>query len=108
MRTGRLRNPAEIRSRTLGKDAYGGRLDTWVKLADVWAEIKPTSGKDVVAGHLERGTTDTEITIRWIAGVDTSCRVVAGVRTFEIVSPPIDKNQRSAEMVLLCKEVFDV
>lgn len=108
MRTGRLRDPAEIQSRTSGKDAYGGRLDTWAKLADVWAEIKSVGSKDVVVGHLERGTTDTEITIRRVAGVNTSCRVVAGVRTFEIVAPPIDKNQRGAEMLLLCKEVFDV
>jgi SPP1 family predicted phage head-tail adaptor len=45
------------------------------------------------------------VRIRYRADVTAAQRVVHEERTLEIVSPPIDPEERHAELELLCREV---
>lgn len=48
--TGRLRHKGEIQSETKSRDAFGGESVSWSKVADVWAEVRPVSAKEMLSG----------------------------------------------------------
>lgn len=106
MRSGRLRALVEIQEQGAGsprQSSSGARLDAWTSFANVRAFIRPISGKEMRAADQAQGRVDTEIEIRYLAGVKGAgvMRVVylAAVYTIHAV---IDPELRKKKLLLQC------
>lgn len=58
LHAGRLNNLVKIQKRTGAKDAYGQETERWTDIAEVWANIKPISGRE----QMRFGTLGTTLT----------------------------------------------
>lgn len=112
MRGGRLRNRVTICRRPTGRDTYGGVpkvvSSQLVEVASVWGELKQAGSAEIKDGVDERGISLFDVTVRYTTGITTDMYIKHDDRVFEIVAPPINLYNKSAEMVIKCKEVFDV
>jgi SPP1 family predicted phage head-tail adaptor len=79
----RARNRVSIEQLTTLADDMGGRTDNWDLLAQVWAVIEPTSGKEVFINGQLQSRVDAKVTIRYLSDIcDT--RIASKARlTFE-------------------------
>jgi SPP1 family predicted phage head-tail adaptor len=102
-----------IQSAATVEDAYGGRSETWAEMFAVWAEIEPTSGREIYVNAQLQSRVDAKITIRYQSALsDTSSgakyRVVNGTRVYNIraVKNLADDMKREGTdfQVLLCTE----
>jgi SPP1 family predicted phage head-tail adaptor len=86
------------------QDSYGEVTSDWVDAFEIKAGIFPNSGRDVQGQYVIQGEVSHRVHIRYIKGVDSEMRILFGNRVFDIVSPPIDFQERHLELQLLCKE----
>ena len=60
MRSGDLRDRVTVQRATAGDDGFGNVITGWADLSTVWANVRETPGKEVVAaGRLEASRTAT-------------------------------------------------
>jgi SPP1 family predicted phage head-tail adaptor len=89
----------------MDQDPSGQRQDTYLTFALVYANIKPLVGREyLAAGQLSSDITH-DITIRYRRDVKSDMRILFADRVFEVVTPPIDPNERREWLYLKCKEV---
>ncbi len=105
MRAGELRHRITIKSKSAARDDYGQETITWTTFATVWGFIRPSNGREYIAGEQVDAAIDTDIKIRYLAGVLPSMQAVWGSHTYEIVGPP-NFDRRLQEMHLMCREVL--
>ena len=105
MHAGLLNKRITIQTRTSTQDASGQPLETWTTFATVSANIKPLVGRDYLAARQLVDELTHDVTIRYCSGILPKMRIKYGDRYFEIVAPPIDKDERREWMYLKCKEV---
>ena len=100
---GRLRHrlALEVASRT--PDGGGGASETWVIVAQVWGQIRPTGGGEGFDADAVTGCISHEITFRYRDGVVPAMRLVSGNRLFEIMAV-IDIDERRRWLKCLCVE----
>lgn len=84
MDIGKLNKRVTIQLNTPTQDANGETVDSWATFATVWAEIKDLNGREFLAAAATNNAVQTKITIRYIAGVLPSMRVVHGADTYNI------------------------
>lgn len=105
MRAGKLRRRASLQRKSVSQDSYGAEVVSWAEFAAVWAAVRPLQGREFWASQGEQGEATTEITIRYLAGVQVEDRVVAEGRTYDIEAVTWDERQR--EMVLVGRELVE-
>lgn len=104
MAIGRLRWRVTLEARVVGvKDPLGGDSETWLALAETWAEITPLSGSQGASSGAELSQATTAIRIRYRAGLPLTLRVRQGARTW-LVDSWQDPDGRRHELLLLCHE----
>lgn len=86
-------------------DAHGQPVPDWKTFAERWAWIQPISGNERYINQQLVASLTHKIMLRYLAGVTAQMRVLFKGRVFEIVAPPVNWEERSIEMVLLCREV---
>lgn len=69
MNPGKLDRRVTIESRTLTKDAAGGRVETWTTLANVWAEIVTRKASESVVSDADRSVEEKQFRIRYRADI---------------------------------------
>ena len=76
----------------------------WTDLVTVWAEERPTTGKEVLrsAAQIAEGT--TILVMRYRPGITPTMRAVRGTRILDI-QDTTDVDGRNRELQLLCIEV---
>ena len=80
----RLNKRVEIQEKTNTEDGFGGFTETWVKLRDAWAEIKPINTfENFEANGINEKITHI-ITLRYFSDVKTDNRIKYGSRIFNI------------------------
>jgi len=104
MRAGRLRHRVTIQQ--LVPDPSIGGTDTWYDYATAWGAMEPLRGREYLAAQQEGAEATGKITFRYISGVKPTMRIKHGDRIYEIVSPPIDSEERHIELQLMVKEVL--
>lgn len=67
--------------------------------------IFPISGKEVMTATMEKGEISHRIYMRYQSGVDSTMRIKFGDRIFEIISPPINHQEKNWEIQLLVREI---
>ena len=77
-----LQEPVETR------DAAGEILITWHTVAQVWADIRDLSGREISLAKSVQSESVRRITIRWRAGVTARMRIQYEGDTMVITAPP--------------------
>jgi SPP1 family predicted phage head-tail adaptor len=67
--------------------------------------IFPISGKELILANMEKGEISHRIYMRYQSGVDSTMRILFGNRIFEIVSPPVNYQEKNWEIQLTVREV---
>ena len=99
-----LRNRVTIEAPVDAPDGAGGFTRDYVALAQVWAKIEPTSGREhFVEQRLEQSTSHV-VTIRWRADVKSQMRVLHRGRKLMIRSA-VDPDERRRFLVCECEEI---
>jgi SPP1 family predicted phage head-tail adaptor len=90
------------------QNSYGETVksdeDNWENAFKTRVGIFPISGKEVLTDEVIKGEVSHRIHMRYISGVDSSMRIKFGNRIFDIVSPPINFQEKNLEIQLMCKE----
>ena len=95
-----------IQHNTPTVSSRGDRVDAWVEIAKVWANVAPLNGREFYLAQQVNSEITTRITIGYRSGITAKQhRVVYGSQTYDIVSPPINPEMRNRDLVLMCKEV---
>jgi SPP1 family predicted phage head-tail adaptor len=85
-------------------DDAGGRTESFVTLATVWAEIRYRGGEErLLAGRPEQAARHL-VSFRWRGGVDAGMRLVGGARVFQIISAG-DPDGTRRRITCLCEEI---
>jgi SPP1 family predicted phage head-tail adaptor len=89
-------------------DTYG-EIDpdiptNWENVLTTRASILPISGKEYFEAEVKNAELTHRIQLRFIKGIDSKMRVQFGSRSFDIVSPPINFQEKNVELQLMCKE----
>lgn len=87
MQAGKRDRLIEIRMPVITQDEYGGTVETFAKLADVWAERLPAGGRQFLqAGQFQPGL-QVIWRIRYREDFDESARIIdSDGREFSILS----------------------
>lgn len=90
---GRLNQRVTLQSKSVTRDAMGGEVITWVDVATVWADVKPLSGKALIAAQQAMSEVTASIFIRLRTDVADDWRVVHGTKIYAIsaIIDDIDK-----------------
>lgn len=83
---GELRHFITIERQTQSRDSSGGMLKAWTMFATARAKIVNKSGleRDVTGHGGATGIERTEFTIRYLAGIDTTMRVIYNGKYYAI------------------------
>lgn len=93
---------------TLVRPVYNQTEDEitgWEQVADVWAAIDPTVGKEINAADRTIATVLVPIVIRYRPDIDARWRVVDRAHTYQIHSV-VDVARRQVQLQLYCEEVL--
>lgn len=99
-----LNTKIELQRRTITEDAYGEQIETWNKLADIFAKVEPLVGREYIGGGAEASEVKLKVTIRYYPGLTMSDRVVIRGEAFDIVDAQ-NIRFRNREHLLYCKRV---
>jgi len=103
MESGKLNKRVEIQRATKTDDASGTPVETWAKLADVWAQLKPLRAREIVQEGQVQGDLTHQIRIRYYRGLTRKDRIKFGTRIFNLVEV-INVDERGQMHELLAKE----
>lgn len=82
----KLRHRIKFQTLALTADGQGGSSEAWSDFAEVWAELKPTSGRERLFAQRIEDIYSHKITIRKLNGISTTMRIAFGARIFQIKS----------------------
>lgn len=105
MKVGSLNQMVELQTVTNTRTAEGAVVKQWATAANLRAEVKPLSAKELDSAHTLYQQSTHTITVRYHpAALDNQARVVYGSRVFE-VNAATDLMERRRYVALLCTEV---
>lgn len=86
LRAGELDRRVTLQQRSGSKDAFGQQLTTWSDMATVWANIRPTNGREILTAGAIAAEVSHIVTIRYRPGIAPSMRLLYGSQVFNIVA----------------------
>lgn len=104
MRIGALRHWVVIQQLARTLDGSGNTVEAWSDFASVYAEVAPLSAREFVAGQAVQSGVDTRITIRYLAGVRPTMRILHDGRLFNIQGVLSDTASGREYLTLPCSE----
>lgn len=101
--SGKLRYLVNIDDLVSEQDSRGNDIETPTRfLTGIWADIRPGKGREFYAAQQEQSEIQTEIEIRYHAGITARMRVEYNGVNYGIVGRPPDIERRGENMVLYC------
>lgn len=85
MQAGKLDRRIKIESRVETQNSVGEAVITYVLLAEVWAEKKPLSGRELFTAAQFVPEAQAKYRIRYLPQVNEKCRIVDNGVNFDIV-----------------------
>jgi SPP1 family predicted phage head-tail adaptor len=105
MQAGKFRYSVDLlRNQPIATDDAGAPVPNWVKLATVWAFIRPLGGGETWHGNQATAESTHRVEMRYNTIAQAQMRLAYGLRTFEINNVN-DTDERHIELVLNCKEL---
>ena len=106
MQIGKLRNRLALQRLTETRDRDGGVNRAFVTFAEVWGQVRPLRGEELLHARQIEARTTHEVRIRQRDDVLTDGRISHLGRTFNILAIQ-DRNERHRENVMQCVEVLN-
>lgn len=103
---GNYRHIVIFQKKTDVQNNYGEEEDNWIDVLKTRAGIYPLSGKEFFAAEKVNGEITHKINLRYTPGVTSDMRIKFGERVFELISPPINFQEKNIELQILCKEII--
>lgn len=107
MRSGRLNAQVTFEQKGGTKDEYGHPTEDWAPIpgmVDIWANVKPITGRERWANQHMTNTATLAVTIRYRDDIKPEMRIRFGEMRLEITGPPINVDNRNRELVITCEE----
>ncbi|CDH18565.1 phage head closure protein [Xenorhabdus bovienii] len=106
MRAGRLRHRITLQKNKSTRDTFGGVINNWEDVAEVWAEVIAISGRELVASGAVLSEATVRIWLRYRDDITTTNRIVyqgasTHGKTFAIVA--VIPDPKHTRLELLCK-----
>lgn len=76
MQAGALDRQITLQAKTETQDAFGAPIAAWAEFATVWAERIEMSGREFFTAQQVTPEVMRKYRIRWVAGVNTTMRLV--------------------------------
>jgi SPP1 family predicted phage head-tail adaptor len=105
-RSGAFRHFVTIQEATITRSAMGAEVKTWGELDQVWADIRPGSGREDVSAQQDWSTVAHIVRIRFRTDVTPKMRIIFGSRLFEIQAV-VDPTGRREVIDLISTEELD-
>lgn len=95
IRTGGMRQRAELQSKVNTSDGAGGASAVWSKERDLWCQIMPIVGRQQIEAMHQRSKVTHVIYARYAADITTAKRIVnrSVVYNIEAVSSPDERQE---------------
>lgn len=106
MNIGKLRHRIILLRQVNEVNDYGASTQTWKRVATVWADVRPLSGREYFSAQQVQSEVTTQIWLRYLDGIMPTMRVKFGKRTLDIVSV-LNTQERNVSLQLMCKEVIN-
>ena len=107
MNIGKLRHRITLLRQVNEVNDYGASTQTWKRVATVWADVRPLSGREYFSAQQVQSEVTTQIWLRHIEGIKPTMKVKFGKREFEILSV-LNTQGRDVSLQLMCKETGNV
>nr|DAI41998.1 MAG TPA: Putative head tail adaptor [Caudoviricetes sp.] len=107
MNIGKLRHRITLLRQVNEVNDYGASTQTWKRVATVWANVRPLSGREYFSAQQVQSEITTQIWLRYIEGIKPTMKVKFGKREFEILSV-LNIQERDVSLQLMCKETGNV
>ena len=107
MNIGKLRHRITLLRQVNEVNDYGASTQTWKRVATVWADVRPLSGREYFSAQQVQSEVTTQIWLRYIEGIKPTMKVKFGKREFEILSV-LNAQERDVSLQLMCKETGNV
>ena len=102
---GEFRHPIIIQKLNKIRNEYGEiSEEKWMNFLELRAAIYPISGKDFFSAETLNSEVTHKINIRYVEGITSAMRIKFGERYFEIISPPINFQEKNVLLQMMCKE----
>ncbi len=85
-------------------DGYGHPINTWTKLATVWARVDPIVGRELVEGQALLGTDPRRVVIRYRTDITREMRILIDSNPYTIKSI-IDVDDRRKKLELTVRYI---
>ena len=111
MKIGDFNRIVEVQENTPIKDSFGGVIESWAKVSDIWAKVINLTGGKLEAARQIDIQASVEVHIRFcgtggVSGITIANRLVYNDRIFEIVHVN-DVFEQHEKLILTCKEQID-
>ena len=93
----------KLQQLTGGQDPDGQPVDTWVDVADVWADVRFLNGTESIKADAEVATARCSVRILYRTDVTAGMRFLEGATVYEIESPPLPARGMARHIDLACK-----
>jgi SPP1 family predicted phage head-tail adaptor len=103
-RAGDYRHLVTIEAPVETTDSFGQAIKSWSTFATPYAAIEPLRGREFFASAQISAEITVRIRMRYLPGVTEKMRVVHNGKYYNIISPPINPNERNRELHLMCGE----
>ena len=108
MQAGLLRKRIVLQSRPAPLDSSGSTSNVWTDVATVWGDLKPMSGRNLMAAQAVKSELSHEITLRYRPEfanpiLASEMRVVYSGRYFNIHAV-LNRDERNREITLMAFE----
>lgn len=107
MNIGKLRHRIALLKQVNEVNDYGASTQSWKRVATVWADVRPLSGREYFSAQQVQSEVTTQIWLRHIEGIKPTMKVKFGKREFEILSV-LNTQERDVSLQLMCKETGNV
>lgn len=107
MRAGKLRFRLEIQQPVETRDAIGGVVQTWTKVRQVWADLEPLKGLELLEAAKVEPRLSHRVTLRYAPDLTPSSRLSqpATGRVFQPFSVR-DVHERQRQTEVLAMEII--
>ena len=103
--SGQLSRLLTIQQASNATDAEGSPQEVWTNTGSVWAQVRPLTSRETLIAAQAGVQLTHVVTIPYRGDVTARTRLLEGSRVFDIVSQPIDVEERHIELELMCMEL---
>lgn len=108
MQAGLLRHRLRLMEPVKTRNSYNEEVITYIEQGRAWGTVRPLLGSEFLESMTGGAQVSHRVQIRWRSDITIlpTWQIEFGGRTFEVVAPPMNVDERGRELVLMCKELI--